>query len=250
MLPDGGRFKPSAGQLWIWESWLDLWSRARRAARKARADLIGIHMGDSVDGDHHRTAQLITRDPEAQAYIMTHALLPMRKACSRIYICRGTEAHVGPGQDDACGRWIGAERHPDTETWAAHQWDLEVGGVRIQARHHWSMGGLPWTQHGAAVRLATQIFTEHAEYAARKDVPLVYPDLALRGHQHRFADSGNAQPVRVLGVPAWQLATNFIHRIRQNTLADVGGIIIHCADGKYEVEPILYTPDAPGVVRV
>ena len=251
MLPDTGRYLPSPGQLWLWENWLDFWGRVRAQSKHTKARVIGLHMGDSVDGDHHRSTQLITLDPEAQAYIRDHALLPMRQACGKIYVCRGTEAHVGPGQDDACGRWLKAERHPDSEGWAAHQWDLVANGVRIQARHHWNMGGLPWTRYASIVRLAHQIFTEAADYAVRKNLPLTYPDVALRGHMHRWADSGTAQPVRAIGVPAWQLATSFVHRISQLTLSDIGGLTILCTpDGEYEVTKCLYTPEPESVVRV
>jgi hypothetical protein len=250
MLPDTGRYIPSPAVLWMWENWLDFWKRVDSIARKEKAKVIGVHMGDSVDGDHHKTTQIITADPEAQAYIRDHALKPMRKACEKLFFCRGTEAHVGPGQDDAAGRAIGAQRHPDSETYAAHQWDLTVSGTRIQARHHWNMGGLPWTQHGSAVRLATQLFHEASEHAARTGGKLTYPHVALRGHQHRFADSGNAQPVRVIGVPSWQLATAFVNRVRQTALADVGGIILVCRPDGYEVVPVLYRPDAPTAVVV
>ena len=250
MLPDGGRHLPSTGQLWAWENWVDFWGRVDGLARKHKARVVGIHMGDSVDGDHHRTTQLITADPEAQAYIRDHALLPMKQACKKIYMCIGTEAHVGPGQDSACGKWLGAERHPTTDAWAAHEWNLNLSGVKIQARHHWSMGKLPWTKHGSAVRLATQVFAEHAEYAARTGHPLTFPHILLRGHMHQWADSGTAQPVRALGVPSYQLSTSFVHRIRQTDLADIGGVIILCQDGKYDVTPVLYAPDPPVEVVV
>ena len=101
------------------------------------------------------------------------------------------------------------------------------------------------------VRLATQIFTEAADYAVRKNLPLTYPHVALRGHMHRWADSGTAQPVRAIGVPAWQLATSFVHRISQSTLSDIGGLTILCTpDGEYEVTKRLYTPEPESVVRV
>jgi hypothetical protein len=250
-LPDTGRYLPSPGQAWTWEAWLDFWARVRKEAKAHKAQILGLHLGDSVEGDHHGTTQLITADPEAQAYILTHALKPMRETCSKIYMCRGTPTHTGEGGDDATGRWLGAERHPDTESFAAYQWDLVVNGVRIQARHHAPAGSLPWTRHGAASRLATQIFHEATEYCVRKGVPLSYPRLAVRGHQHRFADSGSAQPTRVIMAPAWQLATSFVHKIGQTPLADVGGIIVTIApDGEYDVMPVLYTPDAPKAVTV
>jgi hypothetical protein len=140
---------------------------------------------------------------------------------------------------------MGAERHPDTDQWAAYEWRLNPKGYgcRIHARHHANMGGLPWTQHGAAVRLATQVFTEFAAHAARTDRPLSHPHIILRGHQHRFSDSGTAQPIRAIYCPAWQLATAFVNRLSQTTLADIGGIVLIVEpNGTFEVRPMLYTP--------
>ena len=247
MLPEGGRHLPSVGQLWMWNNWLDFWARVDVLKRKHRARVVGIHMGDSVDGDHHGNTQIISTDPEVQAYVRDHALLPMKRACGKTYMCVGTSAHVGPGQDSACGKWMGSVRKGDSE-WAAQQWDIDLSGVVIQARHHWSMGGLPNTKHTSIVRLAFQLFYEAADLAARRGCVPVYPDLAFRGHQHRYSDSGNTQHIRAIGVPAWQMSTAFIHRVRQTDVADVGGIIVVCRDGEYEVSPVLYTPDPPEIV--
>lgn len=248
MLPDSGRYHPSPTQLWLAENWLDYWAKVAQLAKRHKARVVGLHLGDSVEGglgtkQAHRTTQVITNDPEAQAYIRDHSLLPMRKACGTIYVCRGTEAHIGSGADDAAGKHLGAVRHPDTDMWAATEWEIWTNGVLHQARHHWSMGGLPWTEHGAAVRLAHQLLGEYAAHAYRKGVPPVYPQLVWRGHMHRFADSGPAQPIRVLGCGAWQVGTQWVEQKRQTSLTDVGGWIVVCSDGAYELHKVAYTPE-------
>lgn len=242
-LPEGGRYLPSNAQRWSWEAWLDYWNAVDATARQAKGIVWGIHLGDSVEGDHHGTTQIISADPEVQSYLRCTALEPMRQRCKRIYVCKGTEAHVGPGGDSSTGRWFGAERHPDTDEWASHEWRLNILGYRINARHHANMGGLPWTKHGAAVRLAAQIFHEYADHAARVGGELQHPHLVLRGHQHRFSDSGTAQPTRAIFCPAWQLATSFVHRISQSTLADVGGLIVTISGDGIQITPRLYTPE-------
>jgi hypothetical protein len=244
-LPEGGRYIPSDGQRWLWSCYLSFLDAADRIHRDVGGDLWALHLGDSREGDHHGTTQLISSDEEVQAYIVAQALDPLRKRVSRWYQVKGTEAHVGPGGDDATGRWARAVRHPDTGQWAAHEWRLNPRkyGCRVHARHHANMGSLPWTKHGAAVRLATQVFAEFAEHAAKTGAPLSYPQLVLRGHQHRFSDSGTSQPVRAIFAPAFQLATSFVHRLSQTTLSDVGGLVIVIyPDGAFDVRPQLYTP--------
>ena len=244
-LPEGGRYLPSDGQRWMWWAWLDFLDAAEATAKAHKAELWGIHAGDSREGDHHQTTQIISADEEVQAFIVSAALDPMRKRVKRWYQCKGTPAHVGPGGDDATARWAGAVREPSTGAWAAQEWMLTPNGYpcRIQVRHHGGMGKLPWTQHTSAVRLASQIFHEFADHAARMGGPLVYPHLSLRGHQHRYSDSGPSQPVRVVYLPAFQLATEFVNKISQSTLASIGGLILTVwPDGAYDLHPKLYTP--------
>jgi hypothetical protein len=93
------------------------------------------------------------------------------------------------------------------------------------------------------------VFAELADYAARKGTAPVYPHIVLRGHMHRYA-SGEAHGIRAIGAPAWQLATSFVNRISQTTLSDIGGLLILCADGEYEVTKVLYTPDQGTTVTV
>jgi len=250
-LPEGGRMLPSAAQRWMWWNWMDFWDYAEGVARDVKGDLWGLHGGDSREGDHHATTQLVSADDEVQSYVVTKALNPMRQRCKRLFVVKGTEAHVGPGGDDATARWMQAERHPDTDQWAAYEWRLNPKGFgcRIHARHHANMGSLPWTKHGAATRLAQQVFSEFADYAARTGKPLQHPHIVLRGHQHRYSDSGPAQQVRAIYLPAWQLATSFVNRLSQTTLSDIGGVVIIIEpDGTYEVRAKLYTPDVSSEV--
>jgi hypothetical protein len=44
-------------------------------------------------------------------------------------------------------------------------------------------------------------------------------------------------------MPAWQLATAFIHRIHPGVISHIGGIYITVVDGKLDVIPQVYKPD-------
>lgn len=76
-----------------------------------------------------------------------------------------------------------------------------------------------------------------------------HPDLAVRSHMHRYADTYNAYPTRLIQTGAWQLATAYVHKIAPNTLADIGAITIAIRDGKFEVEPFFLKPKPPAVWR-
>ncbi len=60
---------------------------------------------------------------------------------------------------------------------------------------------------------------------------------------HQHGDTGSAYPTRLIQMPAWQLKTEYIHRINTTgKLSDIGGIIITIAEGKLDVTPLIYTP--------
>ena len=70
-----------------------------------------------------------------------------------------------------------------------------------------------------------------------------YPHLAVRSHMHQFGDTGSLYPTRLIQMPAWQLATAFIHRINPGVISHIGGIYITVVDGKLDVIPQVYKPD-------
>ena len=77
------------------------------------------------------------------------------------------------------------------------------------------------------------------------------PDVAIRSHFHQFADSGKIHKVktRAVALPAWQLATEYVHRVAES-LADIGLVYFEIDDDDYSMESILFTPDRPTIVEV
>jgi hypothetical protein len=121
---------------------------------------------------------------------------------------------------------------------------MEINGVLIDATHHTSMGGMPWTEQNAANRLAATVMMEYCRRGEK------VPDLVFRSHVHRHADSFKAYPTRAVILPAWQLSTGYGHKVAPNRLPDIGGgITVIYPDGTYEHENILYKPDPPPIWR-
>ena len=129
----------------------------------------------------------------------------------------------------------------DDATGNASHWhfEMDVQGVRFDFAHHGRVGARPWTKPNAVHALAMEIFYN----AAANQRP--FPHLAVRSHMHQYVDTHDSHPTRLIQMPAWQLATAFIHRIAPNALADVGGLIITVTDGEMTVEPVRYRPAQP-----
>src|SRR5690606_19020550 len=92
-LDDGGQYAASKAQRWLWQCWGDYWDRVDRE----RGDrLIVVLNGDLIDGDHHNTSQIASRNPNAQAAALDAILaVPLALKPDKIFVVRGTAAHVG-----------------------------------------------------------------------------------------------------------------------------------------------------------
>jgi len=244
-LDDGGTYHPTKGQRWLYDKWSNrFWPRVAETRREKLALLLN---GDLLDGNHHGTTQLASGNPSVQLDVLDSLLAPaLDLKPDLIVITRGTAAHTG---GSACFEELAAKRlrdrclpvHPHESTGALTWWHFtaEFSGVLIDMAHHGQ--GLPkrgWTKENGANLHAADIFFKHAKAKRR------WPDLVLRSHIHVFGDSENKFPVRYIALPAWQLKTEFGHRIAAGgEFADIGGVIAHCEDGQLSVEPLLYPAD-------
>lgn len=243
-LDDGGEYHPTKAQQWLWQGWTRYW-QAVRQARTSKDRLTVIINGDLVDGDHHGTAQIVSGVPGVQFDILTRCLEPMLALQpAHVIVIRGTSVHDGKNGSgaEAAAKWLSKRvdvpRCPVTGNYSHWHWQGDFSGHVINCTHHGKLGKLPWTKHNGAISLAAQIFFEKAKRRER------WPDLAVRSHLHQTADTHDAQPVRVLALPAWQLHTEYTYRIVPDSLADIGGCIAVCAPGqKLRVETILQRPD-------
>lgn len=246
-LDDGGYYEASKAQRWLWEKWGAFTDRVAQVREAHHAALYDVYNGDLVDGDHHGTSQILSRNPNAQAAVLAEVMRgPLALGPDKIWIIRGTEAHVG-GSASAEERYADGLRRdkrpvvPDEATGTASHWHarLDIQGVRFDFAHHGRVGTRPWTEGTGPATLAAEIFYNHA----RDSIP--HPHIAVRSHFHQFVDTGSMHPTRVIQTPAWQLKTAFTHRIATSgKLSHIGGVIFVVRDGRLiEVEPVIYRPD-------
>lgn len=250
-LDDGGTYLPSRAQQWLHNRWVTFWQRVA-AAKKGADSLTILCNGDLVDGDHHGTFQIISRDPAVQMWIAKQLFAPVLALDpTQVVVVRGTEAHVGKnaGAEEHFARWLHKEgvkvpKDPATKMLSWWAFRGKIGALVVSAAHHGRMGQRPWTKGGISHNLAAQIVMEHAN---RGD-PI--PDLAVRSHMHQYFDTGQAVRTRLIQTPAWQLHTSFAHKVVPESLADIGGVIITVEDGRPTVDPVLFVPERPALTRL
>ncbi len=232
-LDDGGTYHASRIQRQLWHDYMDF--RDRLITAKADGDLYLIFNGDLHDGDHHQTAQIITRNIATMQNIAADVLDPLAQIADKMFLVRGTEAHVGKSaaMEENIARDMGFQKNGKVYSW----WQLlaRFKSHWFDIAHHTSMGSTPVGKGNAANKLATETIFE---YANRGQKP---PDYVVRSHVHRHADSFHNYVTRAIILPCWQYNNAFAHRIAPGKLPDIGGMIWEKADGKEPVvTPVIY----------
>lgn len=243
-LDDGGIFLASPAQRWYWQNWCNYWQRVD-AVRKDQ--LWVLLNGDLVDGQVKHSSQVVSGNPNAQAQIFNAAIaIPRALKPDRIIIVRGTEAHTGNSgsaeERIADGLWRNGDpivRNLETNTSSWWHWVSNpdaTEGVKLDVTHHGSIGKKEHTRGSQLVLYAHDI---HLSYTKRDERP---PDIAIRSHNHKWADSFDAVKPRVLALGAWQAGTAHVHKVAPGAIADCGGAIIQINDGQYTIEKVRYEP--------
>jgi hypothetical protein len=241
LLDDGGYYLPSAFQEKLWKCWEDFWDQVGK--ERLGGELIVIVNGDAVDGDHHNTPQIVSRNLETQRQAGISVLSRPARMASALYIVRGTEVHVGKSAqaEEALAYDLNAVKTPEgRNSW----WRLPISfsGVRFDFAHHGNMGRLPWTTNNMINRLAVEIELEY------RRMELEPPNFAIRSHNHRWGDSSIFNPVKVISLAGWQGPTAHVHRIAPGALPQVGGLIFHIDNGAASFRVVSYTKDMPWLI--
>lgn len=245
-LDNGGTFRASKPQRWMREGWDDFWKQVGAKRKQERAELYLILNGDAVDGDHHNTSEIVSRNPNAQFQILAELLKrPLALSPDRIFIVRGTAAHVGEAgrAEEGIAKGLFKDKRPvekDPDTGAYSWWHpvLDIYNTRVDIAHEGRAGGREHTRQNAINLYAHDILLSHVKRGERA------PDLCLRAHHHRFADSYDACAVRAVTNAAWQLKTGWAQQKFADSVADIGGLMVTIRPGqapsRFELEKIEY----------
>jgi len=244
---EGGEYHASKAQRWLFANYRDYWQQIATKRDKLDAELYVVVNGDLVEGAHHKTTQIISANPNSQKLVWTECAAEfLRLSPDHITVIRGTGAHEGVAGCNAETIADGLRRDkrpivadPDTRAASWWHWRPEIQGIRLDFTHHGRMGKLPRTRGSNLVLYAWDIVDSHVESGH----PI--PHLAFRAHNHKRGDTGSACPVRVVATGAWQLGTEYVHKVQPDSLADIGGACVVIENGEYDVKQITYQPDRP-----
>jgi hypothetical protein len=234
-LDDGGSRDPSPYQRDLWGWWKEFCQDAARLPGRRILHLVG----DIGELDtKKRSVQLVTLNKADTIKLVLTVLEPILSVVDGVMVYRGTPAHTGKSA------WLEETIASDLDhairpsEGAASWWHARPvsAGVRLDVSHHAGMGKKPWAKRGAAVAKAGEMTWEYMV-----DMQQPPPHVAIRAHNHTFADSGDNYPVRLFYLGAWTFGTEYMYRGGwENATAEIGGYFITCQDGKYTHQRMQY----------
>jgi len=222
-LDDGGWYVSSPMQQKIWAYWKDFWQWSFNLIGDEAFAL--VHNGDVVDGDHHGTTMLFSKNLKDQENLAVQVLEPIVERAACYFQIRGTEAHVGQSgsNEERVAKTLGSV--VDEDSGQHSRWDLcvELGGEIINFSHHIGTTTSVAYEASALMREVASNFTEAGQWGLRPATVLV------RSHRHRYCQ---VQPpnCRILVTPAWQGKTGFVFKLDRMRMPQFGGVIIRLND--------------------
>lgn len=211
---DDGMWKANPVQLWMYERWVEATTQWLPRVIDGRPFAVVVN-GDCIEGLHHGTKQVISNATSDHVDLAVNLLGPVAEGADRLFMVRGTSAHVGHDSESKIGIRLGAERPAGSREYAAHNWRFEVAGKVIDASHHMPTSARPWTE---ATGLGTSMQSAVLESVrAREPVADVY----LRAHRHRYGHYSDGDRLIVAGY-SWQAKTDFAEKVVPHARVVVG----------------------------
>lgn len=231
-------------QAWLWDCWEDMISRVRQATKDDK--LVLVFNGDIVEGNHHRTTEIMTAETDDQvgcAIEVFKDLQEVLKPASQYFI-RGTECH-SKNIESVVGGIVGAVKNQETGTYSFDHLLLDVNGIYCSFAHHTSCTSRPYLEASAhSIALGVAIME-----AARNGDPI--PSVIARAHRHRHGvwRDGNCLSL-VTG--AWQGLTRHGRKVVPAAVPNPSAILLTFEEGADlpEVTEIVYVPESPQVEKV
>jgi hypothetical protein len=228
-----------------WECWMKMWMDIIPGLMGSDPYLLIVN-GDVVEGQHHRTVEIMTANPDDQMPALLKVFEPCRH--SAIVLVEGTECHTHSMEHKAAIE-LGGIPCPNTRQPAHPKLFMDIGGFRLIARHHMPTTSIPW---GEARALKAEF---DKETIAASEAGETAPQVVCLAHRHvagvhRYKTQGIA-----ICTPAWQGLTRHSYKVVPHAHACTPGAVVLDfdnirQDGLPDAEAILFKPKPAKSVRI
>lgn len=220
------------------------YENAVRAAALLRAskdcDLFVIVMGDAIDGDHHNTHELTTKnEPEqmmAHVSMMEWTLerLGFDRSRDKLAYIEGTESHTRDNEE-VIAQMLPSERFENGAACTSFI-EMDIQGKLFWFYHHGVAAGYAWSTGQSLYNYIKGIFVDRKMNDKRPPNFVMTADKHKRDHQtFRFKDN----EIHGLILPPLQDKTRFTKKLPRAIISDVqlGFSPVMVEDGKINVLP-------------
>ena len=222
----------------LWQCWLEFCGEVQALKQQYKATVYTFLVGDLGDRNKKDPSGIITQVEAEIEDAMAEVADPIARVSDHVFVCRGTETHVGP--NGRLEEWLA--RDLDNAEWysdeVASWWvvDARIGGLNFQATHRPPVSGhLPWTIDQAASRAASVVAGSYLDEARRDPSALRrMPHICFWAHVHppRGLQGRGMSDVWGFVLPPWQLATSYAHHIGKGAgPRNVGGVWLLVENG-------------------
>lgn len=231
---DGRIVGISKAQRWLYDQFHAM--RRRVASLTRRRPLYVFHLGDVIEGNHHRTVQALPALSD-QERMAVEVLAPIREMADEMWIVAGTKAHSGDAAQSE--RRVAERLDAHIDYW----FRLEIDGRLHDLAHHGQVSSR--TYYDRAVAMVSDVILNCMDAGER------VPDFIWRAHRHRVNDSGaHFDKVRGVIVPCWQFRTHYGWTVAPNSPSHIGYVLVHGPDIHRDVEIVRLRPRRRPVIKV
>lgn len=234
---EGQKIGLSDWQRWMWDRWLEMREYAKTKYGKLDALVIN---GDCIDGDHHKTVQIWSKNVGDHLNAAYHSLLPLAELAKHVFVVLGTEIHTRD-MEHALANLLGADRQ-SKERPAFDRLEFEAGGNLVVAVHHMPATSRAWLRANAlGMELAN-----HRLHAA--EVGERVPDVLLLAHRHQYGGYDD-HAGHVYSTPPWIAPTRYAYRVAPAARWTVGGLFLELEPGHVRPDKFIRRPRSGRVGR-
>lgn len=210
---DGGQYRINAAQKWLWVQWNECQEWWKGISRRRKFGV--VINGDAVEGDHHRSQQVVTQDLGKQCEIATELIAMFATGSAKTWMIHGTDTHVGHSLESGIGFNIGAERDPETGYFFHHHAHIEVHGTLCSFQHHISTTKRKYLEASA---MSIEMGNEQLNVArSGQRVPRVMG----RAHRHVYGQYSDGDALMVVS-PPWKLFDNHTRKVVPGAIPKIG----------------------------
>jgi hypothetical protein len=232
------------------ESLHDWWDEFWAWAEKETGGRFNVVVnGDAIDGVHHGAVSQWTQNLDHQRGACVELLKPIRERANKLFIIRGTQAHVGQSANDeeSIARELKADRIGGKGPFSHWQLFYWCGDALVHFAHHISTSMSPFAKSSGLQRELALGYLHSGRWKDRA------PDVYVRSHRHECSVVGEPSESGMTWcwvTPPWQLTTPYMHKHpRGGAMPEVGGLILKLGDNGIYGKPWIRRVSRPEGVR-